>query len=99
LEFCLYALRNPALLPKFVETFTLFRDAAAGWLEREAQASGAVLPLPAADYAILVNALTNGFGLAKLIYGEEVVDDRYEHGVELALSPLGRARMGGEADR
>jgi AcrR family transcriptional regulator len=88
LEFCMYALRNPALLPRFAERFTLFRDSAAAWLEREAQASGGDLSMAATDYAILVNALTNGFGLAKLIHGAAVDDELFERGLAVMLAPV-----------
>jgi AcrR family transcriptional regulator len=88
LEFCTYALRNPAQMPFFAERFGAFRDASADWLDREANTSGVSLPMAATDLALLLNALTNGFGLAKLLHGSAVRDDLYEAGLELILAPL-----------
>jgi AcrR family transcriptional regulator len=101
LEFLMYALRNRELLPQFAETFARFRDAAAAWIEREADASGVQLPLAGRDLALVMNAFTNGFGLAKLIDSTAVDDGLYDVGLELVLAPANagarKARKGGRS--
>lgn len=75
IEYWLRAVRNPALLRRFVERRRLMRDKIARHLERDA----AMLPdearLSPSGYALLLLALSNGLGIERIIDPETVTQD------------------------
>jgi AcrR family transcriptional regulator len=85
LEYWTYAMRHPELRGSFIERFGAFRDTTARWVEDEAARGGWELPLPAADIAVGINALTFGMALQYLPGDEDLPEDVLE---QMALAML-----------
>lgn len=67
IEFWTRAMRNPALRNDFVTQRRAARDAIAARLEEQATQLGVTLPLPAAQLAIALLALSNGLAIEQLL--------------------------------
>lgn len=80
-EYWAYAMRNPEHRPRFQERFAAFRDATTRMLE----GSGVPLPMPAADLAAAVNALTYGIAFERLAEPDAVPDDLFARTLGLLL--------------
>ncbi len=72
-EYWSYSMRNPEHRPRFQERFAAFRDATTRMLAD----SGLPLPMPAADLAAAVNALTYGIAFERLAEPDGVPDDLF----------------------
>ena len=84
-EYWSYAMRNPEHRPRFQERFAAFRDATTRMLEQ----SGLPLPMPAADLAAAVNALTYGIAFERLAEPEGVPDDLFDRTLRLLFGAHG----------
>jgi AcrR family transcriptional regulator len=87
LEYVLYAVRHSTLLAGLRDASEELAAVCAGWLESTAAERS--LPRPPRGHAIAVNALTNGFGLARLIDPSQATSERYGE----ALAALVGARL------
>jgi AcrR family transcriptional regulator len=66
LEFAAHAWRNPPLREQLAQRMAIVREALAAFLEEDARAHGAELPLPAADVAAALREMGVGLALARL---------------------------------
>jgi AcrR family transcriptional regulator len=85
-EYWSYAMRNPAHRPRFQERFGAFRDATTRMIEAAAAERGWKLPMPAADLAAAVNALTYGMAFERLAEPDGVPADLFARTLGLLFS-------------
>ena len=76
-EYWTYAMRNPPHRPRFRERFAAFRAATTRMIEAAAADAGRRLPMPAADLATAVNALTYGIAFQRIAEPDAVPDDLF----------------------
>ena len=86
LEFLVHAWRNPPLREEFGHRAAAGRLALARLLQRQADARGYELPMPADDLAAVLRELGTGLGLARLADPEGVPERLFGDFVELFLT-------------
>lgn len=89
IEYWAQAVRDPDLRPEFAARFAALRETTARLIATDAEEAGAVLPIPAEQIAVAVNALTNGFALEHLADPEAVPPELYGALLSLLLGALG----------
>jgi AcrR family transcriptional regulator len=89
IEYWAHAVRDPDLRPEFAARFAALRDTTARLIAAEAEKVGAVLPIPAEQIAVAVNALTNGIALEHLADPEAVPLELYGSLLSLLLGAVG----------
>jgi AcrR family transcriptional regulator len=84
IEFWAEAARDPKLRPKFAERHGRLRAAVGEVIAERATTLGAPLPLPVADLATLLIALTNGMAVERLA-DPSVGEDLYARALDILL--------------
>ena len=90
MEFWAYAVRNPAVRPRFAARYAEVRSALARLIEEGARELGMELTRPAEHLAITVDALADGFALQKLADPESVPDELLGEALAILLEATSR---------
>lgn len=85
-EYWSYAMRNPEHRPRFQARFAAFREASVRMIEETAAQRGWRLPMPAADLASAVNALTYGIAFERLAEPDSVPPDLFARTLALLFA-------------
>lgn len=88
IEFWIHAVRNPAIQRELAQRRQPMRTLIAGFIEEQAERFDAALPLPSADLATIVLALSNGLVIEHLADPDEVGADLFGPALELVLGGI-----------